>query len=125
MCLTLISQDFTQPTFIAPDLTDGLLAPPSQLPPTSSSRVNPPMSSVKPPTPSAESNTTLAEKRRLNTLAARRSRQRRLDQVASLESELKETQLERDALKARVARLEGETEVLRQVLRERDQLQRS
>ena len=57
------------------------------------------------------------EKRKQNTLAARRYRQKRVDQMSSLESALKETQSERDALKVRVARLEGEVETLRQLLR--------
>ncbi|KAF2260736.1 hypothetical protein CC78DRAFT_414233, partial [Lojkania enalia] len=56
------------------------------------------------------------EKRRQNTLAARRYRQKRVDQMNSLESQLKETQSERDELKVRVARLEGEVETLRQLL---------
>lgn len=57
------------------------------------------------------------EKRKQNTLAARRYRQKRVDQMASLESALKETRSERDDLKVRVARLEGEVETLRQLLR--------
>jgi hypothetical protein len=57
------------------------------------------------------------EKRKQNTLAARRYRQKRVDQMNSLESTLKEVQSERDTLKVRVARLEGEVEVLRQLLR--------
>jgi hypothetical protein len=36
-----------------------------------------------------------------------------------LEAALKETQLERDELKVRVARLEGEAEILRQLLQAR------
>jgi hypothetical protein len=60
---------------------------------------------------------TRIEKRKQNTLAARRYRQKRVDQMASLESTLKETQSERDDLKVRVARLEGEVETLRQLLR--------
>jgi cell division protein FtsB len=59
------------------------------------------------------------EKRKLNTLAARRYRQKRLDLISSLEAELKNTQLERDALKCRVARLEGETEMLKELLSDR------
>lgn len=59
------------------------------------------------------------EKRKLNTLAARRYRQKRVDQMNGLEAALKETQLERDALKVRVARLEGEAEILRQLLQVR------
>ena len=57
------------------------------------------------------------EKRKQNTLAARRYRQKRVDQMSTLETELKETQAERDALKVRLARLEGEVETLRQLLR--------
>ena len=57
------------------------------------------------------------EKRKANTLAARRYRQKRLDRVAELESALKETQLERDALKTQLAKLEGETQVLRNLVR--------
>jgi len=52
-------------------------------------------------------------KRTRNTLAARRYRQRRVDQMSDLEAALKETQAERDALKVRVARLEGELDALR------------
>lgn len=55
-------------------------------------------------------------KRELNTLAARRYRQRRVDQVADLETTLKETAAERDDLKTRVARLEGELDVLRKLM---------
>lgn len=56
------------------------------------------------------------QKRTLNTLAARRYRQKRLDQMSELEAALKETRVERDALKVRVARLEGEVDVLRGLL---------
>ncbi|KAF2877519.1 hypothetical protein BDV95DRAFT_481455, partial [Massariosphaeria phaeospora] len=56
-------------------------------------------------------------KRHANTVAARRYRQKRVDQMSSLESTLKETQDERDSLKVRCARLEGEVETLRQLLR--------
>jgi len=55
----------------------------------------------------------------MNTLAARRYRQKRVDQISTLELQLKEVQAERDALKVRVARLEGESEVLKQLLKER------
>lgn len=57
--------------------------------------------------------TSKIQKRTLNTLAARRYRQKRVDQVSSLETSLKETQDERDELKLKVARLEAEVEVLR------------
>ncbi|KAL8786740.1 MAG: hypothetical protein Q9195_008074 [Heterodermia aff. obscurata] len=59
------------------------------------------------------------EKRKANTHAARRYRQNRLDKLAKLESALKATQLERDALKVQVAKLEGETQVLREIIGER------
>lgn len=59
------------------------------------------------------------EKRKANTLAARRYRQKRLDQVAQLELALRATQLERDALKVQLAKLQGETEVLRDLVRKR------
>ncbi|KAJ8103422.1 hypothetical protein POJ06DRAFT_234442 [Lipomyces tetrasporus] len=55
-------------------------------------------------------------KRQLNTLAARRYRQRRLDQVKDLEAELRNVQRERDELRMRVSKLEGETEVLKSLL---------
>jgi len=57
------------------------------------------------------------EKRKQNTMAARRYRQKRVDQMAHLETTLKQTETERDDLKVRVARLEGEVETLRQLLR--------
>jgi hypothetical protein len=49
-------------------------------------------------------------------MAARRYRQKRVDQMSTLESQLKDTQNERDALKFRCARLEGEVETLRALL---------
>ncbi|KAG0650271.1 hypothetical protein D0Z07_3063 [Hyphodiscus hymeniophilus] len=55
-------------------------------------------------------------KRTLNTLAARRYRQKRVDQMSELETVLKGTQSERDELKVRVARLEGELEALKGLL---------
>lgn len=65
------------------------------------------------------SNTSRVEKRKQNTLAARRYRQKRVDQMKQLEDALRKTELERDALKMRVARLEGETESLKQMLQGR------
>jgi len=56
------------------------------------------------------------EKRKANTLAARRYRQKRVDQMSTLESELKQVKAERDDLKVRNARLEGEVETLRALL---------
>jgi len=57
------------------------------------------------------------EKRKANTLAARRYRQKRVDQMSSLEAELKDAKTERDEFKVRCARLEGEVETLRALLR--------
>jgi len=39
--------------------------------------------------------------------------------LSELEAELKETRLERDALKVRLAKLEGETEILRQLVQKK------
>jgi hypothetical protein len=57
------------------------------------------------------------EKRKANTLAARRYRQKRVDTMSTIEAELKEVKAERDDLKVRNARLEGEVETLRALLR--------
>ncbi|PMD20995.1 hypothetical protein NA56DRAFT_573339, partial [Hyaloscypha hepaticicola] len=56
------------------------------------------------------------QKRKLNTLAARKYRQKRVDHIKDLEAALKESQKARYALKIRVARLEGEVEVLRRLV---------
>ncbi|CZT50682.1 uncharacterized protein RSE6_11710 [Rhynchosporium secalis] len=66
-----------------------------------------------PITTSGSKPTSKVQKRTLNTLAARRYRQKRVDQVSSLETSLKDTQDERDALKLKVARLEAEVDILR------------
>jgi septal ring factor EnvC (AmiA/AmiB activator) len=68
-------------------------------------------------TASANSKDSKVTKRTLNTLAARRYRQKRVDEMNTLESTLKETQAERDELKVRVARLEGELEALKGLLK--------
>lgn len=57
------------------------------------------------------------EKRKANTLAARRYRQKRVDQMSGLEAELKDVKAERDDYKVRCAKLEGEVEALRALLR--------
>ncbi|KAJ5656632.1 bZIP transcription factor bZIP-1 [Penicillium longicatenatum] len=56
------------------------------------------------------------EKRRLNTLAARRCRQRRVDQTKNLENELELMRKERDELRLKVSKLEGETAALKGLL---------
>jgi len=80
------------------------LSPHSQSPNSSS----PTSTSTK-----TQSNPSRVRKRTLNTLAARRYRQKRVDQVAGLETALKESEAEKDNLKIRVAKLEAEVEVLR------------
>ncbi|KAJ5159734.1 uncharacterized protein N7482_006738 [Penicillium canariense] len=56
------------------------------------------------------------EKRKLNTLAARRCRQRRVDQMQRLADELESVRRERDELRLKVSKLEGETEALKGLL---------
>lgn len=74
-----------------------------------------PSSKVSPLAPEASK----IEKRKANTMAARRYRQKRVDQMSTLESELKDVKTERDDLKVRCARLEGEVETLRALLQAR------
>lgn len=57
------------------------------------------------------------EKRKVDTLAARRYRQKRVDQMSSLESELKDVKSEREDLKIRCTRLEGEVGTLKALIR--------
>lgn len=68
------------------------------------------------PQSQSETNPSRVKKRTLNTLAARRYRQKRVDQMQGLESALKETETERDDLKLKVARLEAEVDVLRRLV---------
>lgn len=75
----------------------------------------------RPSARNSKSNTTpctdsRVRKRNLNTLAARRYRQKRTDEQNNLAAELKEAQAERDDLKVHVARLEGELEGLKRML---------
>jgi len=81
---------------------------------SSSSDRSPPSNKSKDPL--GPSSNTAVQKRTLNTQAARRYRQRKVDLVTGLEAELKETRDERDGLKERVARLEGELAVLRSLV---------
>ncbi|KAJ0424911.1 hypothetical protein BJY00DRAFT_225917 [Aspergillus carlsbadensis] len=55
-------------------------------------------------------------KRQLNTEAARRYRQRKVDRLNQLEEELELVKKERDELRMRVSKLAGETEGLRRLL---------
>jgi len=74
--------------------------------------VSPESSSSKTDNPSSR-----IEKRTRNTLAARRYRQKRVDQVSSLESALKKSESEKEDLKVRVARLEGELEAMKNLMK--------
>ncbi|PLB38631.1 uncharacterized protein BDW47DRAFT_117112 [Aspergillus candidus] len=65
---------------------------------------------------SPKETTNRVAKRELNTQAARRYRQRRVDQMSKLEAELEAVKRERDALKMHVSKLEGETDALRGLL---------
>ncbi|KAF7854578.1 hypothetical protein EAF04_010387 [Stromatinia cepivora] len=99
-------------------------SPPSPNPKSTTSQTH--SSPPSPPSPKTQtpksSSTTMSrvEKRKLNTLAARRYRQKRVDQMSSLEAALKEVERERDTLKVRVAKLEGETEILKSLLSKKD-----
>ena len=80
-----------------------------------------PTTAAFPPAPNLKSNKSACtdsgiRKRNLNTVAARRYRQRRTDETQKLAVELTETQRERDSLKILVARLEGELKGLQQSL---------
>ncbi|KAI3300297.1 hypothetical protein DTO002I6_1020 [Penicillium roqueforti] len=59
------------------------------------------------------------EKRKLNTLAARRCRQRRVDRMKELEAELEKVRKERDDWRLRCSKLEGETDALKGLLTRR------
>jgi len=78
----------------------------------------PPSSDLSRTSSTTPSSVSRVEKRKLNTLAGRRYRQRRVDRMNDLEAMLKAVQDEREALKVKVARLEGETTVLKQLLHE-------
>ena len=93
------------------------IPPPPQSQSKGKSKASPthatPSSSSSPSSPQSSK----VHKRTLNTLAARRYRQKRLDQMADLEQKLRESEKEKEELQMRVARLEGEVEVLRGLLR--------
>jgi len=61
------------------------------------------------------------EKRKLNTLAARRCRQRRVDRMKDLEAELEKVRKERDDWRLRCSKLEGETDALKGLLTRKNQ----
>lgn len=106
-----VLEDFFQTDLIPPKPPDAHT--------TTSPSVSPSVSRSTPSNTPTSTSTSRIEKRTKNTLAARRYRQKRLDQLSELEAELKETRLERDALKVRLAKLEGETEILRQLVQKK------
>jgi TolA-binding protein len=57
-----------------------------------------------------------ALKRQRNNVAARKYRQKRIDRISELESELDDMKQERDELRIRLARQEAETAALRSML---------
>jgi len=93
--------------------------PPSTSTSASTHPARPPASQSKSPASSSSpsSPNSKVHKRTLNTLAARRYRQKRVDQMAELEQKLKESEKEKEELQIRVARLKGEVEVLRGLLK--------
>ncbi|KAF9504311.1 hypothetical protein BS47DRAFT_1249877, partial [Hydnum rufescens UP504] len=56
------------------------------------------------------------EKRRQNTIAARRSRQRKLQYVRDLESRVQSLAAERDALITKIEKLEERNEIFKELL---------
>ncbi|KAL2819805.1 hypothetical protein BJX63DRAFT_428579 [Aspergillus granulosus] len=90
-------------------------------------RSNPPLlPKPTPPSTSGPSNTSVAKtrrvsKRQLNTEAARRYRQRKVDRMNQLEEELGLVKKERDQLRIRVSKLVGETEGLKRLLDDKSQ----
>ncbi|KAL4922391.1 hypothetical protein BDW62DRAFT_52320 [Aspergillus aurantiobrunneus] len=111
------------------DPPDPLFDNPQPTTAASSTKSNPSLamrSATSLPTPSPASresspkeNPSRVTKRQLNTMAARRYRQRRLDRMTQLEEELEAVKRERDELKMRVSKLEGETEALRSMVKEK------
>lgn len=80
---------------------------------------------VHSPSPTPKSNSSPCDdfrvrERDLNTLAARRYRQKRTDETQTLAAELKKTQAEMDDLKVQVTRMQGELEALRQTVRSKE-----
>lgn len=61
----------------------------------------------------------LTEKRRRNKLAAQRLRQKKLDRVSGLETRLEEVIKERDELRLRLAKWEGEATAMRQLFEQK------
>ncbi|BCS20850.1 bZIP transcription factor JlbA/IDI-4 [Aspergillus puulaauensis] len=117
--------DHNQPTITttAPSTTHTATSTPTTHS-THSSQMPSATSTLPTPSPasresSPKENPSRISKRQLNTMAARRYRQRRLDRMTQLEEELEAIKRERDELKMRVSKLEGETEALRSMAKEK------
>ncbi|XHG09821.1 hypothetical protein AWENTII_012860 [Aspergillus wentii] len=104
-----IQRDHTQPSPVLPTPQPSLPIPTTAPTTTSNSPSNH-------STPSESSHSSRVTKRQLNTMAARRYRQKRVDQMKSLEMELEKVQRERDELKMRCSKLEGEKDAMRCLL---------
>lgn len=85
----------------------------STTPPSSTTSANSPKDISTPNSNHSHANPDKVKKRTLNTIAARRYRQKKVDQVVGLEAALQESEKEKDELRLRVARLEAEVDVLR------------
>jgi len=88
-------------------------APSSTTPPSSTTSSNSPKDASTPNSNPSHTNPDKVKKRTLNTIAARRYRQKKVDQVVGLEAALQESEKEKDELRLRVARLEAEVDILR------------
>ncbi|KAJ5431214.1 hypothetical protein N7445_008946, partial [Penicillium cf. griseofulvum] len=93
-------------------------SPISQFPAPVSTSLSSPATSQSDDTPSRV-DPSRVEKRKLNTLAARRCRQRRVDRMKELEAELEKVRKERDDWRLRCSKLEGETDALKGLLTRR------
>ncbi|KAI1084826.1 hypothetical protein F5B20DRAFT_523409 [Whalleya microplaca] len=92
-------------------------------PPAARSPTSPSMSATSSQDPAAKSQGRSAPadpvtmlKRERNNVAARKYRQKRIDRISELETELKDVKEERDDLRLRLARQEAETAALRSML---------
>ncbi|KAJ5210811.1 hypothetical protein N7472_000950 [Penicillium cf. griseofulvum] len=98
------------------DISSGF-APRENLNVSSSTVPTASLSASSSPSESSKDSSDRASKTRLNTLAARRYRQRRVNRTHELEAELEAIKQERDELKLRVSKLEGEANALKVLLR--------
>lgn len=96
---------------------DNALAP-SGSPGQISDRPDHPSGLVRSTSPSSQDSDggRLQEKRHRNKIAARKLRQKRVDQILDLESRLEKMQKERDELRVKAAKWEGEVTILRDLL---------